>query len=501
MDETNEVEQLRARVAELEAQLSSATAGTSTAGTTPAGTTTDRPRRARHSWRAASSATLITIACVLAPLSVTAAWASMELSDTDQYVDTVAPLADDPAVRSAVAREVTSVVVSELQLQQLTTETLDTLAQQENVPPRVAAALPALAVPITNGVESFARTQINNVLATEQFAALWAEANRIAHQQVVTLLEGNQGGAVSAQNDTITLNLAPVIEQVKQRLVGQGFTLAENIPTVDRSFVLVQSDAIGQAQGFYRLLNTLGAWLSVIALALFAAGVYLAGDRRRALLRGALGVTAAMVVLGVALGIARQVYVDSTPANILSAQAAGDVFDTLVRFLRNGLRAAAVLGLVVALAAFLSGPSAAAVRGRTGLKSGIGALRGSAEEAGWNTGAVGVWTYAHKRALRVGVLVVAGLVLVFWNRPTVLVVIMTAVIVALALAVVEFLARPPEEPAVAPAEVPAEAAEAAEPAGAAVGAGEGARIPEQRAAAQEKAASGPPSAAGAGGTH
>jgi hypothetical protein len=462
MDKTTEVEQLRARVAELEARLSSA-GGQPTEKPAP---TTEEPAAGRSGWRTAASALVITLACVLAPLSVAAAWASLTLSDTDQYVETVAPLAEDPAVRSAVSREVTSAVLSDLQLEQVTTDALDALAQQENVPPRVAAALPALAVPITNGVENFARTQVDNALATPQFAVIWAEVNRLAHEQVVTLLEGTQGGAVSAQGDTVTLNLAPVIAEVKQRLVGQGFTLASNIPEVNRSFVLVQSDAIGQAQGAYRLLNTLGAWLSVIALALFAAGVYLAGDRRRALLRGALGVTAAMVVLGVALGIARQMYVDSTPANILTAQAAGSVFDTLVRFLRTGLRAAAVLGLVVALAAFLTGPSTAAVRTRTTVQRGIDTLRGRAETSGMNLGVVGTWSYAHKSAVRVGVLVVAGVTLVFWSQPTVMVVIVAAVLVVVALAVVEFLARPGEvEPSVEDAEAP--------------------RVPEQRGPTEE----------------
>jgi hypothetical protein len=433
MNDANEVERLRARVAELESEL--------TADGRPPPSRTTRERRSV--WWAISSAVLISLACILAPLSVTSVWASTQVSDTDQYIQTVAPLAEDPAVQSAIAEDVSRAVLEYIDVEALTSELLQTLAQGENVPPRIATALPALAVPITNGVENFTRTQVSRVVASPQFAVVWERVNRLAHEQVVTLLEGNEGGAVSAQGDTITLNLGPIIQQVKERLVAEGFTIAERIPTIDRSFVLVQSEGITKAQGFYRLLNTLGTWLPFIAIAMLALGVFLARDRRRALLRGSLGVVASMIVLGLALAIARAMYLDAVPPEVLPEPAAATVFDTLVRFLRTSLRATAVLGLVVALGAFMTGPAPGAVRARRFVEDGVGSLRGGAEAAGWNTGPVGAWTFAHKRGLRVAILIAAGLVLVFWTRPTALVVLLTALVCLIAFGVVEFLGRPP----------------------------------------------------------
>jgi hypothetical protein len=393
-----------------------------------------------------SSGVLITLACALAALSVASVWASTQVSDTERYVETVAPLADDPAVQRAIADNVTAAIFENLDIEALTTEALQALAQRENVPPRVGEALPALAVPISDGVENFTRGQVNKIVASPQFAAAWEQVNRIAHEQVVNLLEGTPGGAVSAQGDTITLNLGPIIELVKERLVAQGFDLASRIPAIDRSFVLVQSEAITDAQGFYRLLNTLGTWLPFIALGLFGVGVYLARDRRRALFAGALGVTGAMVALGAGLAILRVLYLDAVPAEVLPEQAAGHVFDTLVRFLRTGLRTVAVLGLVAALAAFMTGPSAAAVRTRSTLVRGIGSLRGGAEAAGWRTGRFGAWVYAHKRVLRISAVIAWGLVLMFWERPTGWVVVGSALVVVLVLGLIEFLGRPPAPP-------------------------------------------------------
>ncbi len=436
MSEADEVERLRAQVAQLEAQLE---AQRRSAALAPA----PEKRAGRSRWFAVSSAFLIILACVLAPLSVTSVWASNQLSDTDQYVETVAPLADDPAVQSAIADKVTTTVLTNLDVEGLTTDALETLAEQRNMSPRLAAALPGLAVPLTNGIESFTQTQVENLVASPQFAELWDQVNRVAHEQVVKILEGNEGGAVSAQENAITLNLGPIIAQVKQRLVDLGFTLANRIPEVDQTFVLVQSESLTKAQNFYQLLNTLGSWLPIIALTLLAGGVLLAGSRRRALLKGALGVTAAMVVLGVALAVARGWYVSSTPANILTEQAAGGVFDTMVRFLRTALRATAVLGLVVALGAFITGPSTGAVGTRGRLVRGIGSLRGGAEAHGWQSGRVGTWTYAHKTALRIATVIAGGFVLMFWTRPSGWTVIGTALVVLFILAVIEFLGGRP----------------------------------------------------------
>jgi hypothetical protein len=362
----------------------------------------------------------------------------------------VAPVADDPDVQTAIADEVTTAIMEQLEVEALTTELLQALGEVEQVPPRIGQALPALATPLTQGIESFVRTQAGNLIASDQFATVWAEANELAHTSVVNLLEGNEGGAVSAQDDAITLNLAPIIEELKVRLIDAGFALAERIPEIDRSFTLVESEGITQAQTAYSFLNAMGIWLPIIALAILAAGVFLARNRRRALLRGALGVTAAMVLMGVVLLVVRTLYVETTPAGILTAESAGNVFDTLIRFLRTGMRSLAVMGLLVALAAFLTGPSSAAASTRAGLARGIGSARGSAQARGWNTGRAGVWVFAHKRALRFAVFIAAGLTLLLWTRPTAAVVVTVALLVVVALVVIEFLSSPPA-PAVATA--------------------------------------------------
>jgi hypothetical protein len=82
---------------------------------------------------------------------------------------------------------------------------------------------------------------------------------------------------------------------------------------------------------------------------------------------------------------------------VLPHDAAAVAYDTIVRFMRLGLRTILMLALVVAAGAFLTGGSVTAVRTRQGLAGAIAWPQGSAEHAGLRTRPVGVWVGANKR--------------------------------------------------------------------------------------------------------
>jgi hypothetical protein len=447
--DNGEVARLNARIAVLESELADAK---SAQPPVPPGRPTGH-REGRERWRTIVAGVLITLACLLAPLSVLAVWSSTTVSNTDRYVQTVAPLAHDPDVQAAVTDAVTKQVFTYVDVSALTIQLLDRL-QGQGLPPRLADQLQALAPPISNGVQGFVHDQVAKVVASPAFATAWTEANRVAHQQIVNVLSGQQGGAVSAKNGAVTVNLGPFVQKVKERLVAQGFTVAANIPAVNTSFTVFQSQDVTKAQGAYRLLNTLGTWLPILALVLLAIGVYVAKSHRRALLAGALGVAGGMLLLGVLLAVVRPLYLGSVPPQV-PHDAAATICDTLVRFLRVSLRTVLAAALVVAAAAFLTGGTVSAVRTREGLSHGIGWLRGGAESAGLRTGRVGSWVFGHRRLLRILVVAGAALALTLWTSPTAGVVLLLAVLALVCLAIVEFLGRPPGPAAVGGAAPPA----------------------------------------------
>jgi hypothetical protein len=444
--ERAELQRLRSEVTRLRTQVAAGEADAPAA---------NRAGTSRQRWRTVVASILIILGCVLAPLSVVAVWSSNQVTDTDRYVATVSPLADEPAIQDAIADKITAQVFTYIDVEELTTQAVDALGNQ-GLPPQLATQLQALAVPLANGIESFTRSQVDRVVESDAFADAWVSANRVAHEQLVAALTGEGSGAITVENDTVSVNMAAFIQTVKERLIDRGFTLAERIPEVEASFVLFQSEDIVRARRAFNLLDTLGIWLPIIALILIAVGVYVAKNHRRALVGAGIGVAIGMVVLALGLAIFRTIYLDAVPDDVLPHDAAAVLYDTIVRFLRLGLRTVLVLALIVAAGAFLTGQSVTAVRARRGLANGIGRLRGGAERAGWNTGPVGAWVYRNKTGLRIGAVSVAALALVFWGRPTGKVVLGLTVCLLVVLAIIEFLGRPSaptQEVSTSPAEV------------------------------------------------
>ncbi|WP_371604504.1 hypothetical protein OG345_38055 [Streptomyces sp. NBC_01220] len=408
-DEHAELEALRARVAQLEEDRA--------------------PARSRLRPRSFFAVLLILVAAVLTPLSVLSSWASDVAGDTDRYVDMMEPLASDPDVQAAVTARVTDAVMTHLNVDAL----LADVAPADR--PVVDKALQKLGDPLTAGVTNFVHGTVERFVTSEAFARVWSELNRRAHASVVKALTGEGGGAVKLAGDTVTLDLAPVIDRVKQRLVDRGLTVAEKIPEIHTDYTLLTSDSVGKAKKGFRALELLGFWLPVFTLVVAAGGVLLAVRRRRALVTAALAMAVGAALLWLGLWAGRAFYLDSLPPHV-SQPAAGAVFDTLVGYLRAGVRLVVTVGAVVALAAWLTGSGRAASRVTAMWSGGIGAVR---DAAGFTGGPVGRWVHRARRPLNWTVVVVAVAVLLAWDRPTGLVTVWIALCALFVLAVVEFL--------------------------------------------------------------
>ncbi|MCX5425568.1 hypothetical protein [Streptomyces sp. NBC_00078] len=416
--ERHELDELRHRVSALE-------------GGGPAGAP-------RHHWlRSTGSFLLILLASLLSLLAVVSVWANSIVRDTDRYVATVGPLASNPDVQKAITKRVTNAVLAQVDVDGLVKE-LQQAAQQKGVPPKAAKLIDNLDGPIESGLKSLVSGAVERVVSSDAFDKVWVNANRRAHNAVNKALTGESDGAVSVKNGQVAIDVGPIVAQVKDQLVSAGFQPAARIPTVHTQFVVFESKDIGKIKWYLRVLEIIGSWLPVIAVLIAAAGVYLAVHRRRALIGAALGVFAAMLLLGITLSLLRTVYLNHLAAGASEA-AAGAVYDSLVKFLRAGVRAVGALALVTAIGAFLTGPSRIAVFTRTGCGKGIGALRDVAVSAGLRLGAVGRFVHRYKQWIGGVILAIAAIVLFTWNYPTIAVVVWTVVIVLGGFAIREFL--------------------------------------------------------------
>ncbi len=427
--ERAELQRLRAQVAELSSQRAG-----------PAG-------RHRVSWRTPVATVLIVIGCLLAPLSVIGVWSANQVSNTDRYIANIEPLIHDPAIQNALTDKITNQITSHINVTAYINQAATALSSKGL--PRVGTVLKTFGPSISSAVAGFIHTQVHKIITSPRFASTWIQVNTVAHEQLVQALSGQGGGSVTVSNGKVVIDLAPFINIVKQNLSSRGFTLVNSLPPIHPTLALFSSRDLVRAQTLYRLINDLKIVLPILTLLLIGAGVYIARGHRRALIGAGLGFAASMLVLGASLVIFRSIYLNSVPSSVLPSDAAAAMFDTFVRFIKDALRTLLVLGLVVAAAAFFTGPSVTAVRTRAAFASALGWARRSGEGAGVSTGPVGVWTYAHRKGLRIGAVTLAALLFVFWGRPTGLVVILIAILLLVVLGLIELVGRPPTRPAIA----------------------------------------------------
>ena len=108
---------------------------------------------------------------------------------------------------------------------------------------------------------------MGRIIKSPEFEQAWIEANREAHAQLVAILTGKDTDTVEVTGNAVNINLAAVIETVKQQLVQAGFSRAAALPTVNAQFTIFESADLTKAQSGFRFLDATARWLPFVALA------------------------------------------------------------------------------------------------------------------------------------------------------------------------------------------------------------------------------------------
>jgi hypothetical protein len=380
----------------------------------------EQAQRSAPRWRRILVALLVVIGCVLAPISVIGLWGRNTLLDTDQYVDTVGPLAKDPAIQKAVSERVSKRLVSSVDIE----------GEIKAAFPRAESFAPSIAA----GLETFVREATLRITQSERFHTLWENINRRAHSRIVAVLEGEGTETVQTRDGQVVLNVGPLVDEVKKRLDDRGVTVFDGVST-KAQFVLFDSEQLTKAQSGVRALKRVTYLLPILALVAFAAAIALSSNRRRTLLRAALGLAFGMALVLIVFNLGRGAYLDAVERAGRSREANAAAFDQVIDFLRISLRTVFAVGLVVALGAWLAGPGRLATRIREGV---LGLVRGKGDA---EVTAVGRFVGTYRVALRVTVVGLGVLILVVLSHPGVVAVLVTTALVVVGLLLIEFLGR------------------------------------------------------------
>ena len=395
--------------------------------------------RARRT-RGVISWILIVLASLLIPISVMSAWAIRTVTNTDQYVATMAPLARDPVIVNHLADRAT-----------------DALFSSKIVENKVKQALPKKAKPIITPVVAQVKTYVHGlalkVLESPKFGQLWDRLNRHTHEAVISILEGKHNAALQKfeQHGQIVINVSPTLQNVIDKANARGITIFNPLKAVlskgenGMSVAIVSTEQVSKYSGAFNLLVKLGWWVPVIALVLGILAIVVAVDRRRTLLRVAVGVALFTLVFLAVLALGRNVFLSKVAEHSYKQDVAASVWDTLLRYLKTDFRWMLLASVLVALVAWVFGPARWAVAIRSAFARAGRWVAAQARQLSGKTGdaaagssgarRTGAWVLDHINALRiVGVVIAAGFLLLGGNLTgwsLLIIVIVLAVYIAL----------------------------------------------------------------------
>jgi Short C-terminal domain len=193
-----------------------------------------------------------------------AVWANRQALNTDNWVDTSSALLEDDEIRTAVGLFI-----------------IDRLYQSDAVEARLAEILPPrlvpLAKPAAQGLKQVAERNAGRVLGTDAALNAWETANRTAHDKLIQLVE-------EGANDDVSLDLGTLFEQMASA-TGLPEDAVAKLPSSVTQLQIMSGDNLEAAQEGLDLFKAILWGLLILAVAAFAAAIWLSRDRRSTVIR------------------------------------------------------------------------------------------------------------------------------------------------------------------------------------------------------------------------
>jgi hypothetical protein len=286
---------------------------------------------------------LVVLGAILAVLSLIAGYVRFQALDTQNVEDTAGELIADPQIRNEVAATLVDQLYSNVDVEGILNERL---------PPDQKG----LAGPIAGAVRIAADPAAQRVLARPRVQELWVRSVGRSHQALLRVLE-DKTGPVTTEGGDIVLDLRPLVIQLGDRIAIVGNVNQRLGPDAGR-IKIMEADQLETAQDLTQLAKTLGTWLWIVPIVLWAVAVWLAEGRRRSILR-MIGFSA--ILVGLAVLVARRIagseVVDSLAKAESTKAAASDAWDILTDQLKDGGITLIGIGVVLLVAVWISGPS------------------------------------------------------------------------------------------------------------------------------------------------
>jgi len=384
---------------------------------------------------------LLALAVLLTPTALITNWATVQVDNTQRFVDTLGPLASNPKIQDLVINEVTNKLDETVDFAGTTSSLIDGLGSALNLPTPAKKALGLISDPLAAGVKGLVHDAVGKVVTSEGFQAAWTQTLTITQEQVTKLLKGEESGVLTmAADGAVTMNLKPVIAEVKQSLINSGVGFAAAIPEMDLTVELGKIPELAMARVVYQVGVGIGTWLPWVVVGLYLLGFAFAVRRTRAVLVTSVFLLISSALMLITFSFGRLLAINSVSDTF--APAVGVVWDAVSDYAVTVVAGLIALSLISLVASWIfTGNENSPVRqwfGRT-----FARLRGRLDGIGLNMGRAGERLYRARIPLRVIVIVVAGLIVATVQPMNVGSVIWASIIVLILLVVLELLQRPP----------------------------------------------------------
>lgn len=315
--------------------------------------------------RSAAIVAMVVIAALLTTPALVAYWAQRTINDTERYIATTGPLVESPEVQDAVATKVIEAIEKQVDVEALLTDAFSGVIAER---PKVEL----LIGPIAGAVNGLIESRVNAFVASDAFGDLWVQVNTRTQQALVRVLEGDESGAVSIQDEGIVLDVSVVIDEVKQRLVDRGLTFVENAPVgeTDRQILLLDAPELRQAQNIYAFTNPIAKWLIWVVLALYLGAIVLASRRARLTAWVGVAMVANGLLIAFLLAVGRQVFVNQLAGTVFGP-ASKVFYNGLLKYLERGGQSLVTLGVILVIAAWFAGSNSSGTAARSVIGNGL----------------------------------------------------------------------------------------------------------------------------------
>jgi hypothetical protein len=391
--------------------------------------------------RSLGAVVFITLGAILAPSAIVASWAATEITDTDRFLASLAPLSHDPQVREFVADSVAQAIENNVDIDGFTAEAFSGISA--NLEPPASLAVAALAPAAADGLRQLLDDAVHRVVQSDAFQVVWDESLRLGHTELVAILENDTSAAVVVNGrGEIGINLEPIVAKVKAQLQAADFPLADRIPPVTATVTVGTIDNIGQVRAAYRALLFSASALPWVSLGLLILGILLARSRARGVLGGGIGIVLSVGGMLLALQVGRGLLSDTAAQYGAPPGVTETIVDALTAQVRGAGLALVLIGALLAIAGFLRGraPEAAAIREAS--RMWVVGARESLDRRGLAAPRVGAFLSRARFAIWTAIAVIVFVILVISRPLTPATVITTTLCVAVVAILYAVLERP-----------------------------------------------------------